>query len=86
MGSVVCSSAAPRRPALLAPGSLVESRRGTAHSVARWARAERCTPLLSPRPDPPARRQVRVCELAAEWRQTWGSDAIIDLIGYRRWV
>ncbi|KAL6785511.1 OGD1 [Auxenochlorella protothecoides x Auxenochlorella symbiontica] len=28
---------------------------------------------------------VRVCELAAEWRQTWGSDVVIDLIGYRRY-
>lgn len=27
---------------------------------------------------------VRVCELAAEWRQTWHSDVVIDLIGYRR--
>lgn len=27
---------------------------------------------------------VRVCELAAEWRATWHSDVVIDLIGYRR--
>lgn len=27
---------------------------------------------------------VRVFELAAEWRQTWHSDVVIDLIGYRR--
>lgn len=24
---------------------------------------------------------VRVCELAAEWRSTWHSDVVIDLIG-----
>ena len=31
---------------------------------------------------------VRVFELAAEWRQTWHGDVVIDLIGYRRygWV
>jgi 2-oxoglutarate dehydrogenase complex dehydrogenase (E1) component-like enzyme len=31
---------------------------------------------------------VRVFELAAEWRQTFHSDVVIDLIGYRRygWV
>ena len=28
---------------------------------------------------------VRVCELAAEWRQTFHSDVVIDLIGYRRY-
>ena len=28
---------------------------------------------------------VRVCELAAEWRQTFKSDVVIDLIGYRRY-
>jgi 2-oxoglutarate dehydrogenase E1 component len=28
---------------------------------------------------------VRVFELAAEWRQTWHSDVVIDLIGYRRY-
>ncbi|KAL4441839.1 hypothetical protein ABPG77_003755 [Micractinium sp. CCAP 211/92] len=28
---------------------------------------------------------VRVFELAAEWRQTWKSDVVIDLIGYRRY-
>ncbi len=34
----------------------------------------------------PRRMQVRACELAAEWRQTWGGDVVLDLIGYRRWV
>jgi len=28
---------------------------------------------------------VRVCELAAEWRNTFHSDVVIDLIGYRRY-
>ncbi|KDD76103.1 transketolase [Helicosporidium sp. ATCC 50920] len=28
---------------------------------------------------------VRVCELAAEWRQTWGTDVVIDLVGYRKY-
>lgn len=28
---------------------------------------------------------VRVCELAAEWRQIWGSDIVIDLVGYRKY-
>ncbi|KAI3434698.1 hypothetical protein D9Q98_002760 [Chlorella vulgaris] len=28
---------------------------------------------------------VRVCELAAEWRQTWHGDVVIDLVGYRRY-
>lgn len=28
--------------------------------------------------------QVRACELAAEWRQTWGTDVVVDLVGYRR--
>ena len=32
-----------------------------------------------------AAAQVRVFELAAEWRQTWGGDVVIDLIGYRRY-
>lgn len=27
---------------------------------------------------------VRVFELAAEWRQTWGSDVIVDLVCYRK--
>jgi 2-oxoglutarate dehydrogenase E1 component len=27
---------------------------------------------------------VRVCELAAEWRQTWGSDVVVDLVCYRK--
>ncbi len=26
-----------------------------------------------------------MCELAAEWRQTWGSDVVIDIVGYRRY-
>ena len=28
---------------------------------------------------------VRVCELAAEWRQTWKSDVVIDLVCYRKY-
>ena len=28
---------------------------------------------------------VRVCELAADWRQTWKSDVIIDIVCYRRY-
>ena len=28
---------------------------------------------------------VRVFELAAEWRQTWHTDVVIDLVGYRRY-
>jgi 2-oxoglutarate dehydrogenase E1 component len=27
---------------------------------------------------------VRVCELAAEWRQRWSSDVIVDLVCYRK--
>lgn len=27
---------------------------------------------------------VRVFELAAEWRQTWRCDVVIDMVGYRR--
>jgi 2-oxoglutarate dehydrogenase E1 component len=27
---------------------------------------------------------VRVCELAAEWRQKWGSDVVVDLVCYRK--
>lgn len=27
---------------------------------------------------------VRVCDLAAEWRQTWGTDVIVDLVCYRK--
>lgn len=27
---------------------------------------------------------VRVFELAAEWRQTWGSDVVVDLVCYRK--
>jgi 2-oxoglutarate dehydrogenase E1 component len=26
---------------------------------------------------------VRVCELAAEWRQTWKTDVVVDLVCYR---
>ena len=29
--------------------------------------------------------QVRVCELAADWRQRWKSDVIIDIVCYRRY-
>ena len=28
---------------------------------------------------------MRVFELAAEWRQTFHGDVVIDLIGYRRY-
>lgn len=28
---------------------------------------------------------VRVCELAADWRQKWKSDAVIDIVCYRRY-
>lgn len=28
---------------------------------------------------------VRVCELAAEWRQTWKSDVVVDLVCYRKY-
>eukprot|EP00878_Enallax_costatus_P004918 GHUV01005173.1.p1 GENE.GHUV01005173.1~~GHUV01005173.1.p1 ORF type:complete len:711 (+),score=203.05 GHUV01005173.1:2140-4272(+) len=28
---------------------------------------------------------VRVCELAAEWRQTWKTDCVIDLVCYRKY-
>lgn len=31
----------------------------------------------------PPSLQVRVCELAAEWRQTWKTDVVIDLVCYR---
>ena len=27
---------------------------------------------------------VRACSLAAEWRHTFGRDAVVDLVGYRR--
>lgn len=27
---------------------------------------------------------VRVCELAAEWRQTFGSDVVVDFVCYRK--
>ena len=27
---------------------------------------------------------VRVCELAAQWRQTWGGDVVVDLVCYRK--
>jgi TPP-dependent pyruvate/acetoin dehydrogenase alpha subunit len=26
---------------------------------------------------------VRVCELAAEWRQTWKTDVVVDVVCYR---
>lgn len=45
--------------------------------------------LVTFAPPPPAsclqEAVVRVFELAAEWRQTWKSDVVIDLIGYRRY-
>ncbi|KAF8071292.1 ogdh [Scenedesmus sp. PABB004] len=28
---------------------------------------------------------VRVCELAAEWRQTWKTDVVVDLVCYRKY-
>jgi 2-oxoglutarate dehydrogenase E1 component len=27
---------------------------------------------------------VRVCDLAAEWRQAWGTDVVVDLVCYRK--
>ena len=27
---------------------------------------------------------VRVCDLAAEWRQHWGTDVVVDLVCYRK--
>ena len=27
---------------------------------------------------------MRVCELAAEWRQRWGGDVVVDLVCYRK--
>ena len=27
---------------------------------------------------------VRACELAAEWRQTWKTDAVVDIVCYRK--
>lgn len=27
---------------------------------------------------------VRVCQLAADWRQTWGGDVVVDLVCYRK--
>jgi hypothetical protein len=34
---------------------------------------------------PASSLQTRVCELAAEWRQEFKTDVVIDLIGYRRY-
>ena len=28
---------------------------------------------------------VRVCELAADWRQKWKSDVVVDIVCYRRY-
>ena len=28
--------------------------------------------------------QVRACELAADWRQKWKSDVIVDIVCYRK--
>ena len=28
---------------------------------------------------------VAACELAAAWRARWRRDAVVDLVGYRRW-
>lgn len=28
--------------------------------------------------------QVRACELAAEWRQKWKSDVVVDIVCYRK--
>ena len=27
---------------------------------------------------------MRACELAADWRQTWKSDVVIDIVCYRK--
>ena len=27
---------------------------------------------------------VRACELAADWRQTWKSDVVVDIVCYRK--
>jgi len=68
---------------------------------AHWSPMDPCSPpnpptsrlrvaCVTPSPPVPAciSPQVRVCELAAEWRQEFKSDVVIDLIGYRRygWV
>lgn len=37
-------------------------------------------PPLPTRTPPP---QVRTCELAAEWRQRWKGDVVVDLVCYR---
>ena len=29
---------------------------------------------------------VQACSLAADWRYRFGRDAVVDLVGYRRWV
>ena len=28
---------------------------------------------------------MRTCELAADWRQTWKSDVVVDMVCYRRY-
>ena len=28
---------------------------------------------------------VRTCELAADWRQTWKTDVVVDMVCYRRY-
>ena len=28
---------------------------------------------------------MAACELAADWRARWRRDAVVDLVGYRRW-
>ena len=28
---------------------------------------------------------MRTCELAADWRQTWKTDVVVDMVCYRRY-